>query len=534
VKHRSANCPACAGPVVFRVSSSFVTVCEFCNTVVARGDRQPEDHGKLADLVELRSPLMLGMTGRFRNRKFEVVGRVQYKHPTGAVWNEWYLLFGGNTWGWLGEAQSRLYLMFEKKMKTNASLPNYDGIKVGETFELLKSKYAVSEKGIAVLHSAEGEIPWAARSGSEHRYAELRGEEKSIATFEYGKETSVFVGVSVSVDELALTGRDGLAASDTIKVAALQVNCPQCAGTLSLHAPDATLRVACPNCNALLDANNGKLEYLKTLQHKQTGLVIPLGCEGTLRGDRYIVIGYMERYVVYAGKNYPWTEYLIYNPGKGFRWLVCSSGHWSFVEPIDLPIPNSLGDTLRYDGRPFKIYDRADAHVRYVLGEFPWRVTVGETVYTQDFIAPPNMLSVERSIQLNLNQSRPHEASREWSDAVASEEVNVSLGSYLPVDEVEQAFSLKGLVRPWGVGTIQPAPSPGCSLYVSYAIFVAIIIATFYLVKAIHPTSPPDGALTFIALGLVSIIPLGVQWYRHTFEVKRWAESDFSPYSHES
>lgn len=534
MKARSANCPACAGPVQFKVSSSFVTVCEFCHSVVARGDKKPEDHGKVADLVELQSPLMLGMTGRFRDRNFSVVGRVQYQHSSGATWNEWYLLFVGDTWGWLAEAQSRLYLMFEKHLKSTTVLPDFDSLQLGQSFDLMKDKLAVTEKSTAHVHSAEGEIPWAVRPGLEHRYADLRGEGKGIATFDYGTTPpAVFVGTAVDLEQLRLSGKDGLISSDSIPVGALQVNCPQCAGSLTLHAPDQTLRVACPNCNALLDADQGKLKFLQTLMHKQAKPVIPMGAQGLLHGNQYTVIGYMERYVLYEGNTYPWTEYLLHNRNKGFRWLVCSADHWAFVEPIDFPATSTLADKVTYDGRTYHKFDQGTAFVRYVIGEFPWRVVVGETTQTRDFIAPPYMISVEHSVQMSP-RTRHNSPDRDVGNSVVSEENNVSLGTYLPVEELEKAFKLNALRRPWGVGPIQPAPTPGYGMYVSYMVFLGLIVATFLGMSAIHPNKPPDGFLMLVALGLVSIVPIGVQIYRFSFEVKRWENSDFSPYAQQS
>lgn len=536
MKVRTANCPACAGPIEFKVSSSLVTVCEFCHSVVARGDKQPEDHGKVADLVELKSPLMLGMTGRFRDRRFEVVGRVQYQHPSGATWNEWYLLLVGETWGWLAEAQGRLYLMFERRLKATAAMPAFEAIQLGQTFDLMKGKFTVSEKGTAHVRSAEGEIPWAVRPGLEHRYADLRGDQKGFATLDYGTGTgtaTVFVGVAVTAEDLQLSGKVGWVSNDSIPVGALQINCPQCAGTLTLHVPDETLRVACPNCRALLDADHGKLKFLKSLAHKHTNLVIPLGAQGTLKGERYTAIGFMERYVLYEGKTYPWTEYLLHNPRAGFRWLVSNADHWSFVEPIDFPATATMKDEVHYDGRTFRKYDQGTAHVRFVVGEFPWRVMVGETVQTQDFIAPPHMISIEHSLQMNT-PAQPHDIDRAGRSSVAAEEINVSLGTYIPIEELEQAFAIKALKRPWGVGTIQPAPSPGFVMYASYMGFLALILATFMGMYAIHPNNPPDSSLMLLAMGLVSIIPIGVQVYRHAFEVKRWEHSDFSPYVQES
>ena len=55
-----AHCPACGAIVAFHVSSSLVTICEYCHSAVARGDKQLEDLGKVADLVDTESPLRLG------------------------------------------------------------------------------------------------------------------------------------------------------------------------------------------------------------------------------------------------------------------------------------------------------------------------------------------------------------------------------------------------------------------------------------------------------------------------------------------
>src|SRR5262245_57394322 len=68
VKGVQASCPACGGPVRFKVSSALVTVCEFCRTVVARTDRAIEDLGKVAAIVETDSPLQLGLKGTFRGK----------------------------------------------------------------------------------------------------------------------------------------------------------------------------------------------------------------------------------------------------------------------------------------------------------------------------------------------------------------------------------------------------------------------------------------------------------------------------------
>src|SRR5687767_8484910 len=123
MKKRVVACPACAAPVEFKLSTSLVTVCDFCRSVVARADKKVEDHGKVADLVETNSPIHRGLSGKYNKKRFEVVGRVQYQHPAGGVWNEWYLRFPGDKVGWLAEAQGKFYLMFERRFADEAELP---------------------------------------------------------------------------------------------------------------------------------------------------------------------------------------------------------------------------------------------------------------------------------------------------------------------------------------------------------------------------------------------------------------------------
>ena len=145
MKKRIANCPACGAPVEFQSSSALVKVCEFCNSVIARGDKQVEDHGKVADVAQTQSPLTIGMEGSFGSKHFTALGRVQYQHAAGGVWDEWYLLFPGDRWGWLAEAAGRFYLTSEMRLKSDFRLPAFDQVELGETFKLKGAELGVTE-----------------------------------------------------------------------------------------------------------------------------------------------------------------------------------------------------------------------------------------------------------------------------------------------------------------------------------------------------------------------------------------------------
>jgi hypothetical protein len=522
MKARIASCPSCGGPVEFQVSSSLVTICDFCQCVVARGDKSVADHGKVSDLVLTDSPLSRGVTGKYRGKNFELIGRVQYQHPAGGVWDEWYLFFTNGRWGWLTEAQGKYYLTFKKKLSSKMNLPAFDTLELGKRFELSsKTKMTVTEVGTAQTKAAEGEIPWAFQEGTPHQFADMQGNDRAFGTLDYSlPEPRVFIGQELTLDELELSdvGWDGgrpaaFGQDDESRVAALSVNCPHCAGALTLHAPDETQRVSCPSCASLLDCQNGKLEFLQTLQTKRKKPVIPLGSAGTLDGVKYTVIGFVERVARYEGLDYPWTEYLLKSQKSGYCWLVCNSRHWSFVEPVSAHKVTEGWKTAMYDDQSFRVYDRGKATVRFVLGEFYWKVEVGEEVSTVDYIAPPRMLSSEKTV------------------TDGSEEINISLGTYITPEEIEKAFGVEDLSRPWGVGMIQPAPRAGdmMKLWVMFVIALVLLGGLFSLALS----NGVDGGFFLLSLVLASVIPVGFLFYKYQFEVNRWKDSDYSPYATE-
>ncbi len=509
MKQRTAVCPACGGPVEFQVASALVTICEFCQSAVARADRKIEDHGKVAELVQTSSPLRRGVTGHFNKKRFCVVGRVQYSHPAGGVWDEWYLAFPGDRWGWLAEAQGKRYLMFQRQLSSTVRLPPFDDLQVGRTVRLGSSEFTVTEKGVAKNGAAEGDIPWDFRPGGEHRFVDLSGPDGTFATFEYGEKPKAYVGKEVSLEDLELDVDHSQIEEAHVSVAALQLNCPKCAGPLTLHAPDQAERVTCQNCNSMLDASDGKLAYFSTLKNaERLPILIPLGSQGNLDGNEYTVIGFLRRFALYAGQTYPWSEYLLYNPEVGFRWLVHNDRHWSFVRPVPIHEARRSTNHVFYLDKRFRVYDRGTAYVRSVMGEFYWRVSVGDQVRTSDYIAPPHMLSYE------------------FSETNDSEEVNVSLGTYMTTDEIEKTFGVSGLLRPWGVGVIQPRPDCGWGVFAMWPAFLLLLLL-------IQGSMNGDWGLALCAMGFVSLVPAGILLFYYSFEKKRWEDSDYSPYATE-
>jgi Domain of unknown function (DUF4178)/Nudix N-terminal len=431
-----ANCPSCGGPVDFKIGSSVVVICDFCHSVVARGDVSPELIGKVGTLVDTGSPLRRDLPGMYRKVGFRLSGRTQMRHSMGGVWDEWYAAFDDGRWGWIAEAQGRYYVTFKTEA---ADLPPSGALNPGDTFRDL----VVDETGSATVIAGEGEIPWRVEPNAEYEYADLSGPNDRFATIDYSEETPLFFGGEVTTLE-ALGIDVHLEAGRTTRIKAERLNCSNCGGPLNLVAPDQAERIICPNCGGVHDVSDGNLQYLHALSAKGPKPLIPLGTKGKLDEKELIVAGFLQRSVTEDGEKYYWHEYLVFEPAtKGFHWLIESDGHWSFASAISSAEVkdtnrNGAAKTISYKEQTFRVYADDQAKVEYVVGEFYWKVEVGESARAVDFIAPPLGIS------------------KEITGGRKSKEIDYTLAHYVKREAIEAAFSVKGLPHPSSVGMIQP------------------------------------------------------------------------------
>jgi len=399
------------------------------------------------------------------------------KHEAGGYWDEWYATFSNGWVGWLAEAQGRFYLTFFQPLPQGVSLPSYEGLQLGQFVDEIPSQtpLMVQEKGVATSVAADGEIPYQLTPNEQSQFADLAGKGNAFATIDYSMSPPwVFVGQQVTLEEIGL-GDAKSAKREARRVSAAGMGCPNCGGPLDLVAPDKAERVTCPNCDSLLDVNQGNLSYLHALTPPQDApaFVLQVGAEGTFMGDvKFKIIGAVARSVTFEGIKYYWHEYLLYNPSVGFRWLVHSDNHWNFVEPVNPAEVTSTtmfqtGSTVSYNGRNYKIFQDAPAMVEYVNGEFYWRVEQGETVRAVDFISAPYMLSQE----------------------MTANEVNWSAGTYLTNAEVEKSFGISDLPKPWGVAPNQPFTG---SFYYTWGLLPLLLLGfvAFVMVVLTGNTAP--------------------------------------------
>lgn len=479
-----------------------VAVCAHCRSLSARTDRDPRLIGKVADLVETGSPLALGVEGRFAGRRFNLVGRTQMQHPMGGVWDEWYLALEDGRWGWLAEAQGRLYLTFQQILKV--VVPGTENLVPGLDLDLGdQGRWQVAEVSLGTFASAEGEIPWTVELGGRYPFADLAGANGAFATLDYGEEPPLlFTGRQTSLEELQIQAgppqTEPPVVAGRLKVQGLP--CPRCASPLELRAPDQTQRVACPSCGSLLDASEGRLVYLKSLEQPHARMFIPLGAEGHMRGMPLVCVGHLLRSCTLEGIRYPWSEYLMMDPRGGFHWIIESEGHWSFAEPIapgDIRFPEPRQRTVQYKGISYRRFQDVLAKVEGVWGEFYWKVAQGESAQVAEFVKAPVSLSMEV-------QSQPGGGS----------EVNWTRSDYIEGSEIWQAFKLQGRPpAPASVASHQPNPHWTKARELGLWLVAALILIlgvtfwetvthretllyreTFNLQERVLPTTPGPGA----------------------------------------
>ena len=465
----AVNCPNCGAVVRFRWSGAVQTTCEYCRSILVRRDLNLEKVGEVGDLPREVSPIQIGTEGIFHNKAFQVVGRILYEYEDGG-WNEWHIVFNNGVSGWLSDAQLEYTVSF--LIKPPEVLPSADQIARARLFFWGGVRYEVTSVTRAHYRGVAGELPFEYWDKKDLVFADLRTADARFGTIDYSEAVPLlFLGEAVEFDDLHLKNLREFdvvgAAGQMAKTAVSGLNCPSCGAPLTLSAAGHSLSVVCGQCHSILDAKDPNLQVIEKFEAKQSiKPVIPLGSRGKVEGTEYDVIGFQVRSTDADDMPDSWDEYLLFNRYKGFRYLTLYNGHWNYVKtvpasPERIQVGKKPGAKLM--GHTYVLFDTELATTTYVLGEFPWRVHVGEKNGTKDFIAVPRILSCEISEQETV-----------WS-----------LGEYMTGAQVWQAFQLPGQPPPAeGIFANQPAPFAGkassmwrvCLNLLSAVILLAIIV----------------------------------------------------------
>jgi hypothetical protein len=150
---------------------------------------------------------------------------------------------------------------------------------------------------------------------------------------------------------------------------------------------------------------------------------------------------------------------------------VHSDEHWSFVTPLrpgevlDAE-PRGAPTNVHYEGRSYRLFQQATARVTHVMGEFYWKVAVGEQADTVDWVRPPFGISKELTRD-------------------GASEIAYSHARYVDRRFIERTFGVEGLNRPAGVGSMQPFPGP--ALGATWAVMLTLLLVVALVVGIMKP-----------------------------------------------
>ncbi|HYF21641.1 MAG TPA: DUF4178 domain-containing protein [Ramlibacter sp.] len=461
-----AACPGCGAPVEFRSAQSTHAVCSFCRSTVVRSGETLARVGKMAELFDDHSPLQLLAAGRFQDRGFTLVGRLQYRSASGN-WTEWEAAFDDGTLGQLAEDSGSYVFSFPAEFQRE--VPPAERFRIGATTAVAGKPYTVTFNEQASLVSAQGELPKLPPLGQSFAVVELRSAEGEVLGVDYGDSPpSVSRGRAVRLDDLRLTGlREEVAREER---GARQFSCPHCGAQVDVQL-EGTRSVTCRSCNSLIDLSQGVGGELRhAAQAEPVTPLIPLGSTGMLQSAQWQVVGFQHR----LGRDpsdeeqeqFGWSEYLLYNRKRGFLFLVDSEEGWSLVKPTTgAPTLARDGRSATYLGTRYELKYAYDAETYYVAGEFYWPVVRGQKTANRDFAHGKSLLSMEQS---------PREVS--WSSGTAISSASVANAFKLEdVDRLKRGDS--------GPTSGDGASGSGCGCLVLLIVAIVLIVLLVVLLN---------------------------------------------------
>lgn len=215
----------------------------------------------------------------------------------------------------------------------------------------------------------------------------------------------------------------------------------------------------CPGCHTYYSIDGERLEQEKSKKTTDNVPWISVGSKCRIEGAAYIVTAYVVKRDV--GNNYEWSEYTLYNPIYGYKYLSEYHGHWMMVALVDYVSGVDTYDTDKlYDGTFYKLYGKYKCKVVTAIGEFAGDVYSDSRIRYYEFIAPPRILIHE----------------------VGNGESHWLHGSYMQPSEVSSLFGLKAVPERRGIGMIEPqtAAMPFLSV-VRVSVVAALLIVIVQL-----------------------------------------------------
>jgi hypothetical protein len=422
-------------------------ICSYCHTTLYWDEDAIIKTGQESRLPEINTRLHLNAIGRLEGRRFRVAGHIRYQYGE-QLWDEWYLAFLNGQTAWLSEDERQLSLERPLKGLTPTAIPSPAALRIGLTIVLDGQGYMVREVGRATCIGAEGQLPRTFLAGETYAYADLAAHDSNdIASLEYdvNNRPHAFGGRALQHEQLQIEGEKAAAEAATRTMTPTEASgiaCAHCAAPLRPSTQPAIETVVCAHCGGVNEVH-GAIATLLGVNPKNfdPGFVFTIGQVGEFEGQKYEICG---RLLYRDYEDYSTREYLLYNENSGYLWLSEEEGHYVLNRSTRQALPFDPLASLRYltpktavtiGGRSYKFYETGEMRLRYVDGALPWKARINNSFTYGDFVAPPEMLSLE----------------------IDGSEIETFHGRYLAPQAIQTAFRLKEpLLWPYGVHAAQP------------------------------------------------------------------------------
>ncbi len=405
-------CPQCGAPVKFTSTASVMAVCGACRSTLLKDADSVRRIGETAEVLEDYSPLCLGAAGKYEDKRFDVIGRIQLRYEEG-YWNEWYLWFEDGSDGWLSDASGQYAVTRRRKVKDVHGMPPFEEIAPGVEIKLDGQRYTAADVRVSQAGGAQGELPFVPGDGWQARAADFRSLD-TFLTLDYsdGPEPVLYIGKAFDLSAMqAASLRSPEQVEETAgrfrgQIKAL--DCPNCGAPISFVAALAT-QVICPSCAAAVDCSGPTAEVIeKARKVEAIQTTLALGARAEIDGAAYTIIGLMKCADPDPEEPSDWIEYLLFNPTKGFIWLVETDEGWERVQVCDSWPSHNDATSVRWRSKLYKkLYDYT-SRVELALGAFNWRVKVGDSTAITDYQATSLKLTRELTdTELGWSASTP-------------------------------------------------------------------------------------------------------------------------------
>ncbi len=404
------NCPSCGAPVDVYSATTITVVCPYCQSQLIYHDHHLHDTGRDSALLEDFSPLHLGVQGRFMDKSFTLIGRLQVQYDAG-IWNEWYIAFDDGSFGWLSEVGD-LYTLVQSCEISTSSIPEFDRVIAGvDTLRWSKIFVASDKRHIQLARAhAEGELPFELPEHYENRVIDWRCE-NALLTLDYSQDPPLsYFGFMVELSQLSLIYVHGNTEPMKLKGQSESKSCPQCGSSVYWQA-GVTPIVICPSCGSELNVSTEDIQLMQANVMRiaqQDALTLPLGKKGQIDNIFYIVVGAVHYEEIHADDAQAilngdpkegikaqgfWREYLLYSRQNGFLWLIETEDAWRISHTLrSFP-------SLDHNNQPKqsqKLYDYG-GRVTFAVGAFYWQIRAGDVNVYQDYQKGNSRLCAERS-----------------------------------------------------------------------------------------------------------------------------------------